>query len=109
MRELAYVDEKELGSIEGFDEETARELQERAREYLAQVEAQLDARRAELGVNEDLREIPGMTTEMLVALGENDVKPSRIWRAARPTISPAGASAKITRPCIMPARSTASI
>src|ERR1700760_1543486 len=66
--EVAFVDEKELGSIEGFDEETARELQERAREYLAQVEAQLDARRAELGVNEDLREIPGMTTEMLVAL-----------------------------------------
>jgi transcription termination/antitermination protein NusA len=74
VRELAYVDEKELGSIEGFDEETARELQERAREYLAQVEAQLDARRAELGVDEALREIPEMTTEMLVALGENDVK-----------------------------------
>jgi len=74
VRELAYVDEKELGSIEGFDEETARELQERARDYLAQVEAQLDARRAELGVDEALREIPGMTTEMLVALGENDVK-----------------------------------
>jgi N utilization substance protein A len=74
VRELAYVDEKELGSIEGFDEETARELQERAREYLAQVEAQLDARRAELGVDEALREIPGMTTEMLVGLGENDIK-----------------------------------
>jgi N utilization substance protein A len=74
VRELAYVDEKELGSIEGFDEETARELQERARDYLAQVEAQLDARRAELGVDEALKEIPGMTTEMLVALGENDVK-----------------------------------
>jgi N utilization substance protein A len=74
VRELAYVDEKELGSIEGFDEETARELQERARDYLAQVEAQLDARRAELGVDEALRDIPGVTTEMLVALGENDVK-----------------------------------
>src|SRR6516162_575044 len=74
VRELAYVDEKELGSIEGFDEETARELQERARDYLAQIEAQLDARRAELGVDEALREIPGMTTEILVALGENDVK-----------------------------------
>ncbi len=74
VRELAYVDEKELGSIEGFDEETARELQERARDYLAQVEAQLDARRAELGVDEALREIPGMTTEMMVALGESDIK-----------------------------------
>jgi N utilization substance protein A len=68
------VDEKELGSIEGFDEETARELQERARDYLAQIEAQLDARRTELGVEDALRDIPGITTEMLVALGENDVK-----------------------------------
>ena len=68
------MDEKELGSIEGFDEETARELQERARDYLAQIEAQLDARRTELGVEDTLRDIPGITTEMLVALGENDVK-----------------------------------
>ena len=74
VKELAYVDEKELGSIEGFDEETARELQERARDYLAQIEAQLDARRTELGVEDTLRDIPGITTEMLVALGENDVK-----------------------------------
>jgi len=74
VRELAYVDEKELGSIEGFDEETARELQERARDYLAQIEAQLDARRAELGVDEALRYIAAMTTEIMVALGENDVK-----------------------------------
>ena len=74
VKELAYVDEKELGSIEGFDEETARELQERARDYLAQIEAQLDVRRSELGVEDALKEIPGMTTEMLVALGENGIK-----------------------------------
>src|SRR6516225_5289383 len=74
VEELALVDEKEIASIEGFDEDTARELQERARDYLAQIEAQLDARRAELGVDEALREIPGMTTETMVALGENDVK-----------------------------------
>ncbi len=59
VRELAYVDEKELGAIEGFDEETARELQQRAREYLAADRGA--ARRAprELGVEEALREIPG--------------------------------------------------
>ncbi len=74
VRELAYVDEKELGAIEGFDEETARELQQRARDYLAEIEAQLDARRSELGVEDTLREIPGMTTEMMVALGENGIK-----------------------------------
>ena len=55
IEELALVDEKEIASIEGFDEDTARELQERAREYLAQQEAELDAKRKELGV-EDARQ-----------------------------------------------------
>jgi len=74
IEDLAYVEEKELSSIEGFDEDTARELQERAREYLAQIESELDARREELGVDEALRDIPGMTTRMMVALGENEIK-----------------------------------
>src|SRR5690349_12535326 len=74
IEDLAYVEEKELASIEGFDEDTARELQERAREYLAQIEAELDRRREELGVEEALRDVPGVTTKTLVALGENGVK-----------------------------------
>src|SRR5213078_2510665 len=43
--ELAMVDEKEIAGIEGFDEDTARELQARAAEYLAKLEAELDAKR----------------------------------------------------------------
>ena len=74
IEELAVVDEKEIASIEGFDEETAHELQDRAREYLAQQEAELDARRIELGVEDALKDVPGITTKMLVALGENEVK-----------------------------------
>jgi len=74
IEDLAYVEEKELASIEGFDDDTARELQERAREYLAQIEEELDARRKELGVDEALRDIPGVTTKMMVALGEHDIK-----------------------------------
>jgi N utilization substance protein A len=74
IEELAMVDEKEIASIEGFDEETARELQDRAREYLAQQEGELDARRVELGVEDALKEVPGVTTKMMVAFGENDVK-----------------------------------
>src|SRR5205807_2600157 len=35
--ELAYVELKELSSIEGFDEETAEALQTRALDYLAQI------------------------------------------------------------------------
>jgi N utilization substance protein A len=74
VEELALVDQREIASIEGFDEETAEELQSRAREYLEQIEAELDARRSELGVADELREIPGVTTKMLVAFGENDIK-----------------------------------
>jgi transcription termination/antitermination protein NusA len=74
VEELAAVDEKEIAGIEGFDEETARELQTRARDYLGQQEAELDAKRKELGVDDALKDIPGITTAMLVKLGENEIK-----------------------------------
>jgi transcription termination/antitermination protein NusA len=74
VEELAMVDEKEIASIEGFDADTAKELQNRAREYLDRIEAELDAKRRELGVDDAVKEVPGVTTRMLVALGENDIK-----------------------------------
>src|SRR3954464_13999909 len=74
VEEVAYVDLGELASIQGFDEDTAREIQTRAQDYLARIEAEHDARRKELGVDDQLREIEGITTPMLVALGENGVK-----------------------------------
>ncbi|WP_420406641.1 transcription termination factor NusA [Hoeflea sp.] len=74
VEEVAYVDLGEITAIEGFDDETAEELQTRAREYLDRVEAELDAKRKELGVEDELRSIPGMTTAMMVALGGDDIK-----------------------------------
>ncbi|MBO6724878.1 MAG: transcription termination/antitermination protein NusA [Rhizobiaceae bacterium] len=74
VEEVAYVEQDEVASIEGFDEETAEEIQSRAREYLERIEAERDARRKELGVEDAVREIPGITTAMMVALGEDDVK-----------------------------------
>ncbi len=74
IEELAYVELKELASIEGFDEDTAQELQARARDYLAQIEAEYDARRQELGVEDALAEVPSVTMRMLVAFGENEIK-----------------------------------
>jgi transcription termination/antitermination protein NusA len=74
VEELAMIDEKEVASIEGFDEDTARELQTRARGYLAKQEAELDAKRKELGVADEIKDVPGVTTPMLVKFGENDVK-----------------------------------
>ena len=74
IEELALVDQKELASIEGFDDDTARELQERAKEYLDKLEGELDAKRVDLGVEDAVKEVPGVTTKVLVALGENGVK-----------------------------------
>ncbi|MAS11786.1 MAG: transcription termination/antitermination protein NusA [Nitratireductor sp.] len=74
VEEVAYVDSGEIASIDGFDEETAEEIQTRAREYLERIEGELDAKRQELGVEDELREIPGMTTAMMVAVGEDGVK-----------------------------------
>ena len=74
VEEIAYVDAAEVASIEGFDEDTASEIQSRAQEYLARIEAENESRRQELGVSDDLKEIDGVTTAMLVAFGENDIK-----------------------------------
>ena len=74
VEELALVDTKEIAGIEGFDEDTARELQTRAQEYLDKIEGELDAKRKELGVEDALKEVPGVTTAMLVRFGENGIK-----------------------------------
>jgi len=74
VEELAYVDAGEVSSIEGFDEDTAAEIQARAQDYIARIESENEARRQELGVADELKDIEGMTTAMMVALGENDVK-----------------------------------
>ncbi|MDJ0930869.1 transcription termination factor NusA [Breoghania sp.] len=74
VEEVAYVDPDEIASIEGFDVETAEELQARGHEHLEELEAKLDAERIELGVADELRQIDGMTTAMMVALGKDDVK-----------------------------------
>src|SRR6201999_954621 len=74
VEELALVDVKELAGIEGFDEETAAELQNRAKEYLDQLENELENKRKELGVEDAMKTVPGVTSKMMVKLGENDIK-----------------------------------
>ncbi len=74
VEDLALVDLKDIASIEGFDEDTATELQTRARDHLAKIEAELDEKRKALGVEDALKDVPGVTTAMLVKFGENDIK-----------------------------------
>ncbi|EJF87416.1 transcription termination factor NusA [Bartonella vinsonii subsp. arupensis OK-94-513] len=74
IEEIAYIDLEEIASIDGFDHETAAEIQSRAREHLEHKEKELDEKRKELGVSDELRAIPGLTSAMLVAIGEDGVK-----------------------------------
>ena len=74
VEEVAFVDLSEIAHIEGFDENTASEIQTRAREYLEKQEAERDAKRRELGVSDDLTKVAGVTTAMLVAFGEAGIK-----------------------------------
>ncbi len=74
IEEVAYVDLDEIAGIEGFDEDTAQEIQSRALEYIERQNAEYDAKRRELGVADELSEIEGVTPKMLVAFGENGVK-----------------------------------
>ena len=74
VEEIAFVDPEELAAIEGFDADTAAELQARAQGHLARIEAEHDDARKALGVEDDLKSIDGLTTPMLVKLGQNDVR-----------------------------------
>ena len=74
LEEVAYVEVDELLVIDGVDEDTAGELQARARDVIeAQNKAALDAARA-LGVEDSLIAFEGLTPQMIEALAKDDVK-----------------------------------
>ncbi|NCP18693.1 MAG: transcription termination/antitermination protein NusA [Erythrobacter sp.] len=74
LEEVAYVQLDELAMIEGFDEELAEELQSRANEALERQEAAHRETRRELGVEDELAELPILTEAMLVTLGNAGIK-----------------------------------
>jgi N utilization substance protein A len=74
VEDVAYVPLIELAEIEGFDEETAEELQHRATDFIEQRNKELDDKRRELGVEDSVMDVAGITPVMLVALGEAGVK-----------------------------------
>jgi len=74
VEDVAYVELSEVAAIEGFDEDTAEEIQARARDYLDREAAEFDSRRRELGVEDAVLDIDGVTLSMAVALGEGEVK-----------------------------------
>ena len=96
---VAYVEHDDLASIEGFNDEIADELQQRAKEYLEKLAEELDVKRKELGVEDGVLELEGVTLPMAVIFGENDIKtvedvakaaaivfPARAWPIVFPSL-----------------------
>jgi len=74
MEEVGYVALEDLTSIEGFDDETAEELQTRAREYLEKLAKEQDETRKAAGVEDDVLEVEGVTLPMAVEFGKHEIK-----------------------------------
>ncbi|MBR9862413.1 MAG: transcription termination/antitermination protein NusA [Rhodobacteraceae bacterium] len=74
LEEVAYIEIDELLSIEGFDQDTAEELQARARESLDEINAKALEEAKELGVEQSLIDFEGLTPQMMVALAKDGVK-----------------------------------
>ena len=74
VEQIAETPVDELAEIEGFDVEVGAELQQRARSWLAETAAKLEAKRVDLGVTDDVIGLPHMSVEMAVKLGEKGIK-----------------------------------
>ncbi|MBS0960804.1 MULTISPECIES: transcription termination factor NusA [Acetobacter] len=74
VEELAYAEPDELIGIEGFDESVVGELVQRAESFLVKKEDDLDSRRKELLVSDEIADLGVFTNQMLVTLGEKGIK-----------------------------------
>ena len=74
IEEVAYVELEELASIQGFDENVAAALRERAETYLTEQEAAFRSEAAELGLGEDLLTFEALDLGTIVELGRKGIK-----------------------------------
>lgn len=74
VREISETPVEEMMEIEGFDEDIAQELINRAAAWIEAQEKELETKRVELGIQDDLMALEGLTAEALVKLGENEIK-----------------------------------
>lgn len=74
VEEVAYVPVEDLADIEGFDENVAEELRNRAQEYLDAKTKETTAKLKALGVEDDLIKLEGLNPDIVEKLAENGVK-----------------------------------
>ena len=74
IEEIAYCEPDELLGVEGFEDDLVEELQRRANDNLQAAAIAADEKRVALGVEDAVAAIEGLTPQMLVLLGEDEVK-----------------------------------
>ncbi len=74
LEEVAYVELDELTVIDGVDDDTANELQARARDNIEEMNRKALEHARELGVEDSLVGFEGLTPQMIEALAEDGIK-----------------------------------
>ena len=74
IEEINQSTQDEISKIEGIDENTAKELKERAEEYLIKEKETIGKKLKDLGIDDDLIKHKGLTPGMLLTLGEKKIK-----------------------------------
>jgi len=73
IEEIQQAKLEDISKIEAIDENTAKELQERAEEHLKKEKEDIGKKLKELGVEDALINFKGLTPGMLVTLGEKKI------------------------------------
>ena len=72
--EIAQASPEDISKIEAIDEETSKELINRSKETLVKEKEAISKKLRDLGVDERLINLQGMTQGMLVILGQKNIK-----------------------------------
>ena len=74
IEEISQAKVEDIEKIEAIDSETAQELINRSKENLIKVKEEVGKKLKELGVDDELINLKGMTQGMLVILGQKNIK-----------------------------------
>ena len=74
IEEIAQAKPEDITKIEGIDETTASELINRSKENLIKEKEEISKRLKELGMEDSLANLKGITQGMLVLLGQRNIK-----------------------------------
>ena len=72
--EISQANPEDIAKIEAIDEDTAKELISRSKENLIKEKEEVGKKLKELGVEESLINLKGMTQGMVVTLGQKNIK-----------------------------------